>query len=320
MTEFSTRAMLDVTVSERSLSQARTQIESQLGGRSVRANVSPAMSDGGQSAGRNSVRDLLETSNELLVQIRDAIEEGNFASSGGGGGGATLLGVGVGTIAKGALTGGALAGGLGIAELLKRQVTDAIPDLPGGGGTQQPGAGAGVPVEIGTDPLSILQNVGEGLREGFAEASPQFRRTVLDAVTDAFAASGSVLERAIRATQLGETIAGGIRSTLRSVRLRRPDWVRSLLNFSLPTPQWVTDLQTLVGGPGGTNQSATPRGGTGRAAGVPATRIPGQTGMQVDVSVDGSGLQRDMQEALSRALRTRDLEQFLVETVRDEFF
>jgi len=244
----------------------------------------------------------------------------------GGGGGSTFIGsVGGGGAAGAAAIGAITVAGLPLAEYLKNQITDGIRGMARNDpntSVRPNGEGAGTPVSIATDPLSILQNVGEGITQGFANASPEFRASVLDAVTDAFASSGSVLQRTIRATGIGEDIASGVRSTLSSFdlreprwlsdltsfRLTEPEWLRDLTNFRLREPEWVSALTSVLGGGGG---RSGPSGGPAAGARIRGSEV------NANVSVDGSGLQRDLERALSRALETRDFERFVQSLVRD---
>jgi hypothetical protein len=338
MSEFSTRSMLDVVVSDRSVKDARQKVEDGISDRSLRASIDPTVSGRNGGTGRRSVRDIFETQTELLVQIRDTLEESAFDRAGRGGGGTTIVGTGF-SAAKTLSVGAITVAGLPVAEYLKRQSTTLIEDMARNDPTttfNESGEGPGTPVSIATDPLSILQNVGEGLTRGFEQAGPEFRSTVYDAMTDAFSSSGSVLQRTLRASQIGERIAGGFESTLSSVQLTEPRWLTTLANPDIRQPEWLSDLtQPNIGQPEWLSDLTNPQfrepqwvsqltsvldGGGGRSSGPPqaGARIPGSE-INANVSVDGSGLQRDFERALSRALRTRDLERFIIDTISDEF-
>ncbi|MFC5135498.1 MULTISPECIES: hypothetical protein [Haloferacaceae] len=102
MTEFETQNTIDVVLDDRSLTEAKAELEDELS--SVPIDVAVEASGGGGGAGGASSEwqeqhQLSRERNRLLEQIADGIDEGNFdraARSGGGliGGGAALLGAG----------------------------------------------------------------------------------------------------------------------------------------------------------------------------------------------------------------------------------
>lgn len=328
--EFSARAALDVTVSEKSLKDARQQVEDGISGRSVRASLTPAVSDGGRnSGGRGSVLDTLKSTNEILVSIRDTLEDSAFERSGGGGGtgakAAALLATGASATAFGAGTAlAAIGGGVGLAgTALDQPLKDSVNNATGGFFDDSENfQRESLVSQLTGDPLTggITQSIGEALGRKAGRALQQ-------AATESASALREDINRGF------STASTSVRETLNSVQFETPSWVQSLLNFRLETPSWLSrltgfelsepswlsELRRLLGT---SNNSSTngsgPRGGTGRASDVPPTRIPGQTGMDVSVSVDGSGLQREFKQAIIRGLRSRDVEQFIADTVRDQ--
>jgi hypothetical protein len=334
--------MLDVVVSDRSVKDARQKVEDGITDNSLRASIDPTVSGRNGGTGRRSVRDIFETQTELLVQIRDAIEEGSFANSGGGG--TTILGgIGLG----GAIgTAGAVGGAIGLGGLIQNQFGEfSITDLM----EQQlspemsianafTGGGAGAAMGLGNILLEQSGDIGEML--GLVDDAEAFEQSLIDG-----------------GMQLRETIIEGSRTGVAfwtedvpQAIAERPEWVSSLLTFTFNRPQWLSNLLrpnispptwlSDLTNPGISEpqwlsdltnpQFREPRwvsqllsvldgGGNGRGGGPrPEARIPGSE-INANVSVDGSGLQRDFERALSRALRTRDLERFIIDTISDEF-
>lgn len=163
--DFSTRATLDIEVSQRSLRQARQQIESEIGTTEV------GVTDGGtasaQAAGgrgsrarrreRRTFRLDIER-NDLLEDIHETLEGLDPEASGGSPG---LLG-GIGAGAGRGLTGLGIGAGAGLAGLgIGAGVGLATGDLP-------EGIGAGIGAAIG-DSLEGLGEGGGALFEGLGE-------------------------------------------------------------------------------------------------------------------------------------------------------
>ena len=113
MTEFETQNTVDVVIDDRSLTEARTEIEDRLSSVPVDVQASVSSSGGGAGGGSSSEwreqHSLSRERNRLLEEIAEGIDEGNFdraARSGGGliGGGAAILGGGA-LLGVGALSG-----------------------------------------------------------------------------------------------------------------------------------------------------------------------------------------------------------------------
>jgi hypothetical protein len=334
--------MLDVAVSERSLSDARNKVEDEMG-RSVRASVDPDVAGRNGGTGRRSIRDIYETQTELLVQIRDAIEEGSFANSGGGG--TTILGgLGLGGAVG---TAGAVGGAIGLGGLIQNQFGEfSITELM----EQQlspemsianafTGGGAGAAMGLGNILLEQSGDIGEMLglvddaeafEQSLIDGGMQLRETIIEGSRTGVAfwtedVPQAIAERPEWVSSLltftfnrPQWLSSLLQHTLErpqwltdltGFRLTEPEWLSNLSNFRLSEPKWVSQLTSVLGGAGNGRGSGPPQAGA---------RIPGSE-INANVSVDGSGLQRDFERALSRALRTRDLESFIIDTISDEF-
>jgi len=238
MTDFSTRSMLEVVVDDRSLSDARDEIESELG--SVRATLDSgrggAGATGGVAAltdGGDGVRDLLETQTDHLEEIREAVED----MRGGGGGGTLAAGTGaVGAVASKA----ALGAGLGA--LLEAGIIGGLLSTEGDG----PSPPSDTPP--GEVQLSGVLRLTEALRD-FASSPPSWLTDLpslpspqwLSELTS-FAPSTPDWVRDLVGFDL-ET-PGWVRD-LTSVRFDEPGWLSRLTSFTLTAPSWLADLETL---------------------------------------------------------------------------
>ena len=150
MADFSTGAELVLEVDERSLSKAKSQIESELGNVSVGVNASTGGGGGSQLDAMLSATegqrdnlaiqtDLAEERNEILFAINETLEDGG-GMAGGGGGGTTILGGGgaakgllsSGAGALSALGAGSAALGGGVAAAGAGLLTETIIGLTGG--------------------------------------------------------------------------------------------------------------------------------------------------------------------------------------------
>lgn len=330
MTGFSTRASLEVTLDDRSVREAKNTLESELGGTSVRASLGgssrstlSAVSDGGRAAG-SSVRDLLETSNELLVSIRDTLEEGAFSNAGrGGGGGTTIIG-GIGLGAAGTVAAGGAAsalltrGSLNLAERLGLTSEDVARDrrqVDQGSFLDTFTDAASDTVLNLVDPAGIGQTIAQKLIDGAPEAA--------DRVTSAFDSAATDLTNGVRSTlESVQFETPSWVSTLLNTQLERPGWLTRLTNFRLREPEWLSTLRQFLGvGGGSSTDGSGPRGGTGRASDVPATRIPGQTGMEMSLSVeaDTRGFERAVTDVLKDLENNRAFQTAVENVLRRQF-
>ena len=127
MTEFSTESLLDVSVSDRSLNQARSTIQQELGGVTVSVDASSSATAGavGRIAGKERAmsRQLLTEANEFArdsldvqQEILQEIKKNALSNTGGGGGGGIT----------GFLAGARLAGGGGLLGSATSAITGTI--------------------------------------------------------------------------------------------------------------------------------------------------------------------------------------------------
>jgi hypothetical protein len=311
MTDFSTRATLDVAVSERSLSNARDQLESSLG--SVRSSIDPAMSGGGRGGVGGGLRDTLVQQTDVLIQIRDTLEEQAFnaAAGGGGGGGATILGglgglkgLGIGAAAGGGLLGlgataldtvlkDALNSALGgfLSESQNFQDTSLVSQVFGGGG-----------------PLGLAQSFGEAAGNHLVDWAGRAGSSLVQDLTSIEFAAPQWLE------------------DLMSFRLTEPEWLSNLTSFRLREPEWISQLTSLFGGGGGAGPVAPSAVDRGLAPSDQrllnnATRGRRTGGQSLDLSIETAGLQRDLERAVGDALgnlgRNRAFQNAVEAIIRD---
>jgi hypothetical protein len=344
-TEFGTRAMLDVTLKESSVRDAKQELEDRLGGFSVRAtaggtrsSVSP-LSDGGRSVG-GGIRETLTEQTDVLVQIRDAIEEGSFAAASGqgGGGGTTIisgggalgrLGSAAGTVARAAGPVGLAAGAgyvlqdqLGKFEpekflgLNKNPLFSALNGITGGG--------AGAAVGLGNILLGQSGDIGEAL--GLVDDADAFEQSLIDGARsakqqliegsktgvafwtkDVPAALSDLSPPSWVTTLMNDPLTEPQwLSSLTSYQLSEPKWLSDLTSFRLQEPQWVGDLRSLLGGGGG-------GGGGGPPAGA---RTPaGPVNTSVDVGVQIPNVEREFQRAARRIDWSRIIEPIIREAI-----
>lgn len=343
MTEFGTRAMLDVTVSESSLSDARDQIESALGsgGGGVRASITPAISDGGQAGGGGGgLRDRLTEQTDVLIQIRDAIEEQAFSQAAGGGGGGTTIisgGGALGKLGSAAGTAARAAGPIGLAAgagyLAQDQLGKFEPEKLLGLNKNPlfnllngiTGGGAGAVLGIGNILLGQSGDIGEAL--GLVDDADAFEQSLIDGARDAKQQliEGSKVGVAFWTKDIPSAIANldppswvqdltSFRltepqwlSNLTSYQLTEPQWLADLTSFRLTEPEWISDLRSLLGQSESQSASGPPQAGA---------RVPGsQVNADVTVNAQTNGLERDLQ----RALRNVNFERFITRVVRQQF-
>jgi len=212
MTEFSTRSMLEVVVDDRSLSDARDTIESELG--SVRATVTSDRSGRGATGGTaalsdggGGVRAVLETQTEHLDEIREALEDiRNDGAAGGGGGGSGGLPVGAGAL-------GAL-GSVGVAKAAL--------------------AAGGIGLGAATD-QTAREQLPDGIRSTLQQ-SQNFRETPI----------GTQLVNPVEFAQTaGEVFAAEVRSRLAAISISQPDWIGRLTGLDLSAPEWLSRLTSV---------------------------------------------------------------------------
>lgn len=313
---FSTWADLDVVVSDRSLSDARDQIESGLADTSVRASITPALGDGGRRSATagTSVRDTLDSQLEVLVDIREAIQEGNFASAGRGG--TTVIG-GITTGATASALAPVIGGAVGTA--VQTGVQEAAKELGLASGsvirdrrTTDLTSPRDTVVDVATDTFANLVDpagIGETIARRFVSNS----ETAINSAFDGAAtAAGESLRTALDPAGIGTDIARSAVADLGSFQVQEPDWLSQFTSL-FGGGGGGTSVTLSQGGLGGGESFAT--GSTSPTVGGPDSRRPGGG---LEVSVDGRGLQRDFENAISAALQTRDFERFIVNTVTEE--
>jgi len=313
MTEFSTRSMLEVVVDDRSLSDARDTIESELG--SVRATVTSDRSGGGAagaaaalSDGGSGVRAVLETQTEHLGEIREALEDiRNDGAAGGGGGGGGGLSVSTGLLgalasptALAAVGAGLLQGGLSVA------VAEALGD--GDGDAPAPST---PPSEVQT--TGVLRLI-DAFRE-FAQSPPPWLSRLTSVSFDTPSWLSDLTTLSFDTPSWLPRLTG--------FTLDAPPWLADLRTLQLPTPQWVRELQSIVsgigGGGGGGGGPSTTADNNGRPESSPGSdqrlfneaarrRDQGRTQVRNDITVEAvindlGNAQRIIEQSVTQRLR-----------------
>jgi hypothetical protein len=311
MTEFSTRSMLEVVVDDRSLSDARDEIESELG--SVRATVGqgsgagavPALTDGG-----DGVRDLLETQTEQLEEIREAVDDLRGGGRGGGGG--------VAAVGGGLASAAATAGGLGLAGL--GPIAAFIGALSANA-ENGPRTDPGTPGVTQSSP-SGRPDTGDTARDtGRMDSNPLIRPPDLSnlswpdipipdwlsTLTNVTLSTPSWLSEL---TSLSFSTPSWLSSltnpsisqptwlsSLTDPQIGPPPWLSELTNPTIQPPPWLSDLESLLGGGGGDNAA------TGRRPDAPIT-VDAQLDAQLaDARQFITGIERELEGIIEDVLR-----------------
>jgi hypothetical protein len=191
MADFSTGAELTVSVNQRSLSEARDTIQSELGDLEVGVDAVVSGNGGGPGGGRSEVEDLVQIETErweLDKRRNDYLEElvegggvvaagaQQAAGGGGGGGGGILQALGL----RSVLGGGAAGAGVTAGGLAAGGLATAGAGLVAGGalGIRQPGMEREEREMVNQQGLEQAQQVREQARSGEGLGDPETRRTM----------------------------------------------------------------------------------------------------------------------------------------------
>lgn len=235
MTEFGTEAAVDIVVNDRSLREARDEIEEGLGDITVGVDGSGgaagrAVSDGGVNASDAGSLAIQRDQNDRLEEIVELLEEGTGGGGRGGGGGTTILGgvggggaaaTAAGAAGTAATVGGIVAGGIGLTALF----ADRMAEL------QQSPA---------TDPIE--GTTGEG-------APAQAISDVLDGVVDGSGLGdfSETVDQILGDQMSNDPVVGDAPSWIDEFTSgpETPDWLRDFLGGP-DKPEWVDSVTTNV--------------------------------------------------------------------------
>lgn len=306
MTEFSTRAQLEVEVDKKSLRDARKTIEA--GTPSVRARTSPgARSDGGKRRathqekqllkGQAMSRNIMTAQLDQLVEIKEVLEKQATSEGGGGGDGGGLPSIVSGT---GALIGGSAlalgAGSLGGMEARKKltgaglgniaELTKLLESKPGGPGTlggptRIPSRSASMGAFFGVKASQELfgkEQTNQAVKQldqaiGQLSEPPKWLPQLEAASIDQPPWLQDLQQPRIQAPswlpdlQQPQISEPGWMGDLGSFEFQQPEWLQNP-QIRFQAPSWVQDLLNLFGAGGGTGMG---RGDRGRRSG-PALR------------------------------------------------